>query len=179
MTWKTLLLDNSYQPIQVISWMRAMELLLSGKAEIVEEYEDITIHSQSAAWNLPSVLKLINPFKRHKRRVKFSRYNVFYRDNWTCQYCAGKFTTEKLTFDHVIPKSRRTPESQKSWENIVTCCFKCNHKKANRTPDEAHMKLVKKPAKPEWTPQLTIRIKNNMPESWASYIYWHTELIED
>lgn len=179
MAWKTLLLDNGYQPLQVIDWMKAVELLLSGKAEIVEEYEDIPIRSAYLSLKLPSVLRLINPFTRRKRRqAKFSRYNVFYRDNWMCQYCGNKFRSDKLTFDHVIPRSKRTPEAITSWENIATCCYKCNHKKGGRTPEEAGMKLIKKPVKPEWTPQLTLRLKGNEPEIWLNYIYWHSELVK-
>lgn len=180
MSWKTLLLDSGYQPIRVISWMRAIELLLSGKAEIVEEYADIPIRSASLTLNLPSVLRLVKNFtRRRKHQAKFSRYNVFFRDNWTCQYCGDRFKTQELTFDHVVPRSRRTPDAVTSWENIVACCYECNHKKGGRTPEEAHMQLIKKPVKPEWTPRLTLRLKGTLPESWLNYIYWHSELIKE
>lgn len=173
----TLLLDRGYQPLKIISWMKAIELLLSGKAEIVEEYEDVTIRSVSLEINLPSILRLVKNFSRRKRQqAKFSRYNVFYRDNWTCQYCGDKFKSEDLTFDHVVPRSKRTPEAITSWENIVSCCYACNGKKGGRTPQEARMQLLKKPVKPEWTPKWTIKLKGDMPESWMSYLYWHSEL---
>lgn len=177
-TWKTLLLDAGYKPLKIINWMKAIELLLSGKAEIVEVYNDIPIRSTNLTLQLPSILRLVKSFKKQKEKVKFSRYNVFYRDEWTCQYCYEKKKTEELTFDHVIPKSRRTPDSGKSWENIVTACWKCNGKKGNKTPDEAGMKLLKKPVKPSWTPQLIIKLKGTEPESWLSYIYWHVPLID-
>jgi 5-methylcytosine-specific restriction endonuclease McrA len=177
-SWRTLLLDSGYQPIKIISWMRAVELLLSGKAEVVEEYEDIPIRSARLTLQLPSVLKLVKSFKRRKQKVKFSRYNVFYRDNWTCQYCGEKKKTEELTFDHVIPRSRKTPESGKSWENIVTACWRCNHKKGSQTPEEAGLRLLHRPGKPTWTPQLVLRLKGNEPESWLSYMYWHMPLEE-
>lgn len=176
MTWKTLLLDSGFQPVKIISWMRAIELLLAGKAEVVEEYDDIPIRSVNFSLKLPSILRLVKTYKKRKEKVKFSRYNVFYRDDWTCQYCGEKKKTEELTFDHVIPKSRRTPDSGKSWENIVTACWRCNHKKGSKTPDEARMTLLKKPQKPSWTPQLVIRLKGSEPESWLSYIYWHVPL---
>lgn len=178
MTWKTLLLDSGFQPVKIISWMRAIELLLSGKAEVVEEYEDIPIRSVNLTLKLPSVLRLVKTYKRRKDKVKFSRFNVFYRDDWTCQYCGEKKKTEELTFDHVIPRSRKTADSGKSWENIVTACYRCNYKKANRTPSEANMKLLRQPVKPLWTPQLVLKLKGSEPESWMSYIYWHIPMNE-
>lgn len=177
MAWKTLLLDNSYQPINIIGWVRAVELLLAGKAEIVEEYDDIPIRSMKLEIKLPSILKLIKNHGRRKRKqVNFSRFNVFLRDQWTCQYCGDKFKTEDLTYDHVIPRSRKTEDSGTCWTNIVTACRDCNHKKGGRTPEEARMKLLKKPIQPEWTPKMTLRLKGNEPKSWLDYIYWHAEI---
>jgi len=174
--FKTLLLDASYQPINIISWMKAIELLLAGKVEVVDEYSDVPIRSPNLTLKLPSILRLVKNLKKNKEKVNFSRYNVFYRDNWTCQYCYEKKKTEELTFDHVIPKSRKTPDSGKTWENIVAACWRCNGKKGNRTPEESGMVLLKKPEKPKWTPKLVLRLNGNEPESWMSYVYWHVSL---
>lgn len=152
-----------------------MTLVFSGKAEIVEEYDNVEIRSMRESFKLPSILRLIKSFSRRKY-VKFSRSNIFWRDRFRCQYCDAKPATDDLTFDHVIPRSRGTPESRKSWENIVTACLRCNQKKADRTPQEAGMRLLKKPTKPRWTPQMTIRLKATDPEAWRSYVYWTTEL---
>lgn len=175
MARNVLVLGPDYVPVTTVSWMKALELLFSGKAEVVEEYEDFPVRSQKISIRLPSILRLLKSYTKRKH-VKFSRANVFYRDNHRCQYCGVKKPTEELTFDHVIPKCRRTPESYKSWENIVTACMPCNRRKAGRTPEEAGMRLLKKPEKPRWTPAMTIRIKKTDPESWLSYCYWTVEL---
>lgn len=172
---KTLLLDSGYQPIKVISWMRAIELLLAGKAEMVEEYEDVPVRSQRLTLNLPSVLRLVKAFKRRRRlEPKFSRYNIYYRDQWTCQYCRTEFKSEDLTFDHVVPISQG---GQTTWENIVTACHECNRHKGGRTPLQARMSLMKTPEKLKRTPSWVLRLKEeSVPEEWATYLYWHTEL---
>lgn len=175
MQWKTLLLDIGYQPVDIIGWRRAMELLIAGKAEIVDEYEDVSVNSVNKSFKLPSILRLIRSVAFRRRKISFSRYNIFLRDNWTCQYCGSKHKSEDLTFDHVIPKSRN---SGKTWTNIVTACVPCNRKKANRTPKEAKMPLLKPPKEPRWTPQLTIRLKSDDPEEWRTYVYWYAELKE-
>lgn len=135
MTWKTLLLDASFQPVEIVDWKRAIVLLLTGDAEIVEEYEDVSIRSVSQTYRLPSILRLIRSFTKRKK-VEFSRYNVFFRDNWSCQYCGLKCKSEELTFDHVEPRCARTASSIKSWENIVAACIPCNRRKGGRTPDQ-------------------------------------------
>mgnify|MGYP001396177272 CR=1 FL=1 len=170
-----LVLDPSFRPIEVVGWMKAMEILVSGKAIAVEEYDDVTIRSEKQSFRLPSVLKLIKSYTK-RRHVKFSRYNIFFRDKFQCQYCGSKPGTEELELEHVIPKCRRTPDSYKSWENIVTACTACNRKKNNRTPEEAGMRLRKQPVKPAWTPAMTIRMRPSDPETWRSYCYWNVEL---
>lgn len=175
MSFKCLVLDPGYMPIDVVDWMKALELLFSGKAQVVEEYEDVPIRSQKLSLRLPSVLRLLKSYTRRKH-VKFSRSNIFWRDKFCCQYCGIKKGSNELTFDHVIPKCRRTEESFKSWENIVAACIPCNRRKAGRTPEEAGMRLLKRPVKPHWSPQMTIRLKTTDPEAWRSYIYWNIEL---
>jgi 5-methylcytosine-specific restriction endonuclease McrA len=167
---RVLLLDQGMQPIDVINGRKAIEKLYEGKADVLEEYADIPIRSQRLTLNLPCVM-MLNGAGHYKRRfVKFSRPNVFWRDGYICQYCCKKFPAAKLTLDHVIPKSNRTPDSYKSWTNIVTACKPCNQKKRNRTPQEAKMKLLREPFKPSWEPAMTIQYLPNDPAVWESYL---------
>lgn len=167
---RTLVLDNGFQPIAVVSWMEAMRLLITGKAEVVEEHE-IEIRTVSQSWKLPSVLRYLKGIRRKKKtKVAFSRRNILFRDNYECQYCGSK---EEPTFDHVIPVSKGGPTS---WENVVIACLPCNQKKGSRTPERAGMKLRKKPVLPDWAPSFVIRLKETDPESWRSYLYWSMPL---
>lgn len=172
---QVLLLNITYEPLKVINWKKAITLLLLGKVEVLEEYGR-EIHSVSFTVRLPSVVRLLRLVKRPKSPVKFSRQNIYARDKYRCQYCGGKFSTEEFTYDHVIPRSRG---GRTEWENIVTCCVNCNRKKGGRTPAEARMKLIRKPARPKWLPALKITIGiNEVPQSWRDYLYWNVELLE-
>jgi 5-methylcytosine-specific restriction endonuclease McrA len=116
-------------------------------------------------------------FRSNHHAVKFSRINIFTRDRYTCQYCYKRFRSEELTFDHVVPIAK---SGRKTWENIVTACWRCNNRKSGRTPHEAGMKLLKEPVKPKWTPRLTLMIGiRHAPESWRDYLYWNMELDAD
>jgi 5-methylcytosine-specific restriction endonuclease McrA len=162
---RTLLLDSSYFPVRVINWQKAMILLISGRAEVVDEYSNIKIRSVTQSFQLPKVLRLFGMHQGSKM-VRFSRYNVFWRDQLTCQYCGHQDHSTNLTFDHVIPVSRGGPTN---WSNVVTCCKPCNMKKANRTPEEASIRLLKKPQRPKWTPHLCLKLKDNDPDDW---LHW-------
>ena len=173
----TLVLNATYEPINIVSWRRGLTLLCQGKVEVLAEYER-EIHSIRFTIKLPSVLRLLKYVKVRKRfqHVKFSRANIYARDHHTCQYCGKKCTTENLTFDHVIPI---VMGGAKTWENIVTCCIDCNREKGGRTPKEARMALVRKPSRPTWIPALRITIGfHRVPESWRDYLYWNVELLE-
>ena len=172
-----LLLDSTYEPLKVISWMKAMTLVVTGDAEVVEE-SDHLVRSVSSEWKLPSVIRQFNKFKR-KGKVQFSRINIYMRDGWTCQYCRDRKQTKDLTFDHVLPRAQG---GKTSWTNIVTACRACNSCKDDRTPEQAGMKLLRKPEEPKWLPaQMVIRMKV-LPKKWEPYVdmrsllYWTTEL---
>lgn len=171
---QTLLLNATFEPLDVVHWQRAMILWAQGKVEIVETH-DKEVRSVSFTFKLPSVVRLLK-FVRTRRRpqVQFTRANIYTRDNYTCQYCAKVFHSEDLTFDHVVPSSQG---GIKSWENIVTCCFKCNRKKADKTPEQAGMHLLREPKKPVYNPifRVTMGIKRT-PESWRDYLYWNVSL---
>lgn len=167
---RTLVLDNNYFPVRIINWQRAMILLFSGRAEIVTEYQEIKIQGASQLFNLPKILRLFN---RHQNlfTVKFSRQNVFWRDNFQCQYCLVKLPASKLTLDHVIPQSKN---GKTDWENVVACCAKCNSKKGDKLLKDISMKLNKIPKRPKWTPQMCLKLKNDDPLDWND---WFPEVL--
>ena len=102
---QTLLLNQGFEPIKVISWQRAISLLFLGKVEVLEEY-DRDVHSVSLIIKVPAVVRLLRAFRRHARPVKFSRVNIYARDNYKCQYCGRKASISDLTYDHVVPRSQ-------------------------------------------------------------------------
>lgn len=170
-----LLLNITYEPLKIINWKKALTLLFLGKVEVLEEY-DKEVHSISFTIKLPSVVRLLKMIRWAKKPVKFSRQNIYIRDNYSCQYCGRKLSTDELTYDHVIPKSKG---GKTVWENIVTCCPACNKRKGGKTPEEAGMKLLKRPKRPKWLPAIRITIGyRNIPQSWRDYLYWNVELLE-
>ncbi|MBN2060605.1 MAG: HNH endonuclease [Deltaproteobacteria bacterium] len=172
---QVLLLNISYEPLKVINWKKALTMLCLGKVEVIEEYAE-EIHSVSFTIRLPAVVRLLKMVSRNKSPVKFSRQNIYARDRYKCQYCGGKFSSEELTYDHILPKSRG---GSTEWENIVTCCVDCNRKKGGRTPREASMKLIRKPQRPSWVPAIRITVGyKEVPQSWRDYLYWNVELVE-
>ena len=156
MEGRALLLNATFQPLQVISWQRALQLFFSGKVEIVEE-SSRTIRSVSLTIKMPLVIRLLKfvPQRNKRSIVRFTRNNIFLRDQYTCQYCGAKPKLEFLTMDHVVPVVKGGP---KSWENIVTACQPCNIKKGGRTPDEANMRLKLAPRQPVWLPFMGLNI---------------------
>jgi 5-methylcytosine-specific restriction endonuclease McrA len=173
---QTLLLNQGFEPIKVISWQRAISLLFLGKVEVLEEY-DRNIHSVNLIIKVPAVVRLLRAFRRHARPVKFSRVNIYARDNYRCQYCNKKASISELTYDHVVP---RTQGGMTEWTNIVTCCYLCNRKKGGRTPREAGMALHAQPTQPNWVPAVAIRISlRSIPDAWRDYLYWTGELDKD
>ena len=170
---RTLLLSQSYEPIKVISWQRAFTLLTLGKVEVLEEY-DHDVRTVSLILKVPAVVRLLQAFRRHKKPVKFSRVNIYARDKYRCQYCGAKPPISDLTYDHVVPRSKG---GRTTWSNIVTCCYDCNREKANRTPEQARMRLRCKPVQPCWVPAVSIRVSTmSVPDAWQDYLYWTGEL---
>lgn len=152
-------------------------MIFSGKAEELATYDE-EANSVTVTFKIPAVIRLLKAIPTKKKAVRFSRVNIFTRDKGMCQYCGIKMALAKLTYDHVIPRSRFKPGTAcTTWENIVSCCQPCNLRKRNMTPDEAGMKLLQKPYKPVTLP-MTVHIEfgKNIPEAWRSFIYWHGEL---
>lgn len=136
-----LVLNQSYEPLNICQARRALTLVLEGKAEMLEDGLGY-VHSSHAAYPIPSVIKLDYMVRRPRSERKLTRVGVFHRDGFICQYC-GRETT--LTIDHVIP---RFQGGRHTWENVVAACIPCNRHKAGRTPEQANMKLKQVPVKP-------------------------------
>ncbi len=137
-----LVLNASFQPLSICQVKRAIILLLEGKAEMIENGMGY-IHTIKTDFPLPTVIRLEYMVKQPRRSNRLTRLGVFRRDNYTCQYC-GKESAQ-LTIDHIIPRHQG---GKHVWENVTSACPRCNHRKAGRTPDEASMKLTRKPFQP-------------------------------
>ena len=165
---RTLVLDQGYLPVNVVSWQRAMSYIARDRAAVLEEY-DALVHD---GVQMPAVVRLSRPVARHTQRVKFSRANVLARDRWRCQYCGQRFRGDELTYEHVVPRSQG---GRTTWENIVMACVDCNRRKGNRTPAQAEMKLLRLPARPAWVPRYNPRLQaREVPVEWREY--WTVEL---
>ena len=179
----TLVLSRTWEVDRVVDWQEAMSLLVSGRVEIVEEYDDRFVHSITVTFNMPSVVRFINGLRFRKSKVKFSRQNVYARDKGRCQYCSKKMPRHKSTFDHVIPRCKG---GKTTWENIVISCLKCNQKKGGRTPNEARMRPLAVPVRPKYLSdvnKITLTRDKDVPPSWKNYVrdarYWNVELEQD
>ncbi len=165
----TLLLNAGFEPLRVVSWQRAFIMLFQDKVEILEEY-GATVHSVSREFRIPAVIRLrrwVN-LKRKAPIIRFSRANIYARDDYRCQYCLLMLPERELTLDHVYPAVRG---GRKTWENIVAACIRCNQRKGNRTPDEAGMRLYKHPNAPRWLPGLVGTIRTHAaPALWEPYL---------
>ncbi|WP_321392598.1 HNH endonuclease [Emcibacter sp.] len=165
----------SYFPLSIWPWQTAIKAVFLDRVQVVEEYDRV-IHSPSCEIRMPSVISLkeyVNP----GQHPAFTRFNVFLRDRFTCQYCGRKACNGKeLTFDHVIP---RRAGGKTTWDNITTSCPGCNMRKGGRTPQEARMRLLTKPMRPT-----VHKLQNHgrsfppnyLHESWRDFLYWDTEL---
>lgn len=166
----TLLLNMSFEALTVISWKRAILLMLSGKVEVIESY-DQEVHSVSRSFRLPSVIRLRRyaRLRRHARTIRLSRTNIFIRDAYECQYCGDGENEVKLTLDHVIPLLYG---GSKDWHNLVTACQSCNQKKGGRTPLQAGMRLIQNPAKPNRRLFINyaLTLTNDPPQVWRTYL---------
>lgn len=163
---RVLVLDGTYQAIQVIEWEDAFYLISLDKAEIICEYEDWTVRSANAQHKVPSVIKV--KAKNIKRFLNLNSINIFRRDQFRCAYCGDFFSKEHLTIDHIVPKSQGG--AKRSWENMITACSGCNHTKAAKTPSQADMPLLFQPVTPSWSPKLALVGKEYPPE-WEDWLW--------
>ena len=195
---QVLVLNRLWQAVNVCSVRRALTLLFEGNAQVVfgigdgdyrtldfQQWRDLSrtspdtegsVGTVSFRIRVPRVILLLGFDRFPKKEVKFTRHNLFERDRNTCQYCGRTFDRRDLNLDHVIPRDRGGPTT---WENIVCSCIPCNTRKANRTPAEARMRLVRKPKRPKWRPFVQVSFGASIHESWRHFLdvaYWNVEL---
>jgi len=162
---RVLVLNASFEPINVCTVRRAAVLVLKDKAEVLEE-SDWALHAESLTLQRPVVIRLMTyvrvPRDAHSRKI--TRRAIFARDRWTCQYCGLERST--LTVDHVIPRSKG---GTSAWDNIVTCCAPCNRRKADRLPKQANMHPLRAPKPPSSTIFVHVAVPK-VPEVWQQYL---------
>ena len=164
----------SYFPLSVWSWQDAIKAVFLERVNVVSEYDRI-IRSPSLEMRLPSVIAL-KEYIPSARRPAFTRFNVFLRDCFSCQYCGDDFAAHDLTFDHLVPRSRG---GRTTWTNVVAACAPCNLEKGNRLPKQAGMLPVRLPYEPS-TAELQENGRafppNYLHQSWRDFLYWDSEL---
>ena len=195
-----LVLNRHYQPIHVTNVRRAFSLLYLGVARVVDPQfktfdfeswaqlsaevggEHDVIHTVSRAIRVPRVIVLQLYDRIPRTKVRFSRHNIYMRDGNTCQYCGRELPRVDLNLDHVVPRAQG---GRTTWENVVCCCIDCNLSKGARTPDQAGMKLLTKPARPRWTPTFRTNGGKVRYREWLPFLgvadasYWNVELKDD
>jgi 5-methylcytosine-specific restriction endonuclease McrA len=191
-----LVLNRNYQPVHVTSVKRAFALLYQGVAKAIDaqyklyEFEDWAalsatqdcITTVNRSIRVPRVLVLSAYEYLPKGRVRFSRLNIYARDHDTCQYCGRTLPRSELNLDHVVP---RCDGGKTTWENVVCSCVPCNLKKGGRTPEQAGMKLLRKPFRPRWTPLFRGAIRRVTYREWLPFLrledasYWNVELLDE
>lgn len=196
---QVLVLNRSWVAVNVTPVKRALTLLFQGHARVVHP-SDYTLYdfdnwcelsrarenfdggrfiqTPTMQIRLPEVILLcvFNGFVR--REVRLSRRNIFERDQHRCQYCGDRHSRQDLTIDHVLPRSRGGKDT---WDNLVLACVACNLRKGSRTPEEAHMRLLRRPAVPKWMPRFGMQIPRNELMTWQRFVdlaYWNTEIRE-
>ena len=169
MNGRVLVLNSTYEPINVCTTRRALVLILKGIARTEERHEH-EMHSARAAIPAPSVIRLTEYVHIPYERKSLSRKNILLRDHNTCQYCGKVFNPSELTLDHVIPKSRG---GSSSWDNLVACCKRCNNRKGNLLPEEVGMKLIKRPQSFSLHVNRQImRYLGRTDAAWRKYLYY-------
>ncbi len=192
-----LVLNRNYQPVHVTDAKRALTLMYQGAARAIDhqyrlyEFADWaalaashydTIGTVNRRIRVPRVV-VLSAYERLPRvKVRFSRLNIYARDSDTCQYCGQLFSRGDLNLDHVLPRSQG---GRTSWENVVCSCIVCNLRKGGRTPEQAGMRLLKKPICPRWTPLFRGAHRRKTYREWLPFInvadasYWNVELLDE
>lgn len=196
-----LVLNKLFMAVHIVSVRRAFVLLCKELAEVVsiedgqwctydfESWRDISalrrefpepdrdwVRTVSFEIEVPRIIRLIAFDRVPKSGVKFNRRNIFARDSNRCQYCNARCSTSELTLDHVVPRSQG---GRATWENIVCACMDCNVRKGGRTPEQAGMKLVRRPTKPKTSPMVSLKLGNQKYRSWKTFLdnaYWSVEI---
>ena len=171
--YDVLLLNANYEPLNVCNIRRAVSLVLVGKAEVLQD-SSRQVKSSEHQWSAPSVVRMRYQVRRPMPQLRLSRHSILARDSHTCQYCGS---TRDLTIDHVTP---RWKGGTNTWGNLVTCCRKCNLKKGDKTPEQAKMKLVRPPRRPQYVPYLSLQkyIHAVKREDWMLFLPVFDEFVE-
>ena len=193
-----LVLNRNFQPIHITNARRAFGLLYMGAARAIDrhfrvlDFEDWSQLSAEAGEDvvrtigrvirIPRVIVLQLYDRMPRTKVRFSRHNIYMRDGNMCQYCSAELPRSELNLDHVVPRAQG---GRTTWENVVCCCVRCNLSKGARTPDQASMKLRKKPERPRWTPTFRAHGDRIRYREWLPFLdlptasYWNVELHDD
>ena len=161
----------SYYPLSLWPWQEAIKAVFLDRVTILAVYDEV-VRSQRQSFRIPSVV-VLKDYVKPQKRVAFTRFNLFLRDEFCCQYCGAK---GDLTFDHVVPRSRG---GVTSWENVVAACSPCNLRKANRSLRHSGLNLRRKPRQPTPDEMLSVGRRfppNHLHESWMDFLYWDAEL---
>jgi len=161
---KVLLLNNSYEPIQIIGGKKAIVMILLEKVDLIEKTNSF-IRSEKLKLNFPSVIKLKTYVFIKIKSIPLTRSNIISRDNSTCQYCGKK--SRSMTIDHIIPKDKRGKDT---WTNLVSACENCNLKKGNSLLSQTNMRLLSKPKKPSHIYHMQKLVRNDN-KSWKPYLF--------
>lgn len=166
MSQEVLVLNSDYEPLNICNIRRAISLVFLGKVDVLHESQ-IPIHTVSATYTSPSVVRLRSHVRRPMPQIKLSRRSILARDNYTCQYCGHK--SSDLTVDHIIP---RRLGGGNTWDNLVACCKKCNTKKGDKTLAQLNYTLRQQPKKPKYVPfiSLTKFMNGAKNEVWRDYL---------
>lgn len=167
-----LVLNENYEPLHICTARRAMVLVDRGKAEVLEHGQRM-LRSASQAFRSPSVIRLIYLIKRPRPKARLCRKEIFVRDNYTCQYCGQR--GRDLTIDHVIPRHKG---GKHTWENLVTACRSCNHRKGGKTVEEARMHLLRIPFQPKVSTYYILHQYLHSFREWQKFIpEWEAQSI--
>jgi len=180
---RVLVLNRSYMPIHVTSARRAFTLIYQDGARALDatyqtfdfdqwrqlpaDGEPASVGTADGRIRVPRVIVLVTFDRMPKRHVRYSRVNVFARDKYTCQYCGDRPARTELNLDHVVPRSLG---GRTTWENVVCSCVDCNRRKGGRTPQQARLRLKRKPARPRWTPLMNLAISTTRYEEWRPFL---------
>jgi 5-methylcytosine-specific restriction endonuclease McrA len=168
-----LVLNFTYEALNITSFQRAVKLIFAGKAELVHGRERV-VCSPSFEMRMPSIIRMLYYIRRPMQRVALTKKNILLRDDHTCQYCGAK-GERLMTVDHVVPRSKGGPST---WDNLVCACMRCNNRKNNRLPEHANMSLRKKPRTPKYIPWIQIK-RNTLPDEWHKFLFlWNVSIEE-
>lgn len=169
---RVLVLNSTYEAINICTAKRALVMILTGKADVVEDSITL-VHSSRLNLYRPEVIRLRRFIHLPYRPIPFCRKNILLRDDYMCQYCGKTFSAESLTLDHVTPISKGGKDT---WDNVVTACKKCNHRKGNMLLEEVHMRLLNRPSKPNLPTYLhLVRLIGSKREVWRKYLFFDEE----